>query len=64
MNIPKLLTANEVAEELRLHPATFRRLVRENRAPPHTLVGHKRLFPVDQLARWLDAQSSGRGVVA
>ena len=39
-----LLTCNEVADELRIHPATVRRLTREGKLPFITLPGGSRRY--------------------
>jgi predicted DNA-binding transcriptional regulator AlpA len=51
-----LLTFEEGAQALRIHPATLRKLIRLGRAPQPIQVGGRLLFDVRDIDRWVDAQ--------
>ena len=48
-----LLTFQETARELRVHPATLRRWVALDEAPPFVQLGRKKLCRVASLRAWL-----------
>jgi excisionase family DNA binding protein len=49
-----LLTADEAAARLRLHPVTVLRWAREGRIP-HRKLGRKVVFPISLLNSWLES---------
>lgn len=51
-----LLFIDEVAEILRLTPASLRGLMHEGRAPASAKVGRRRVFRRSEVNAWLDAQ--------
>jgi excisionase family DNA binding protein len=55
-NQRELLTVNEAAALLRLHPMTVRSMIREGRLPALQLGGKGASvrIPVDELEAWLD----------
>jgi len=50
---PRLLTAREAAEALAVQVETFRRLCIQGDGPPFVVVGHRKRFPEDALAKWI-----------
>jgi excisionase family DNA binding protein len=52
--IDQLLTADEAAARLRLHPVTVLRWAREGKIP-HRRLGRKVVFPVSLLKSWLES---------
>ena len=54
-SLERLLTTRDVAEMLRLHEKTVRRMVREGRLPCLRL-GRAVRFKVDDILRWLSAR--------
>ena len=51
-----LYTIQELADALRLEPATIRnKLSRGEDMPPSVRIGRRRLFPQDELESWLRA---------
>lgn len=67
----KLLTVEELAQELRVTTGTIRnRLSRGDDLPPSIRVGRRRLFPSAELEKWLaamiehDSKSSSDGTNA
>lgn len=51
-----LLFIDEVAEMLRLTPASLRGLMHTGRAPASAKVGRRRVFRRSEVYAWLDAQ--------
>jgi excisionase family DNA binding protein len=52
--IDQLLTADEAAARLRLHPVTVLKWAREGRIP-HRRLGRKVVFPLSLLNSWLES---------
>ena len=52
-------TAEEVAQYLKLHPYTVRRLARENKIPAFRVGGQWR-FRRERLVKWLDSKETLR----
>ena len=50
---PAFLTVAEVAELLRVAPVTVWRLARKRQIPGAFRTGHRWLFPVEELERWI-----------
>jgi len=51
--IMKLLTINEVSQEIRISPATIRRLIKKQQIP-FRRVGHRQFFTPDDIALYLE----------
>ena len=59
-DIGDLLTTEEVAQLLRVHPATVRRWRLDGVGPQYLRVGSVYRYPVRQLERWIAASVTGK----
>jgi len=59
--LPEILTSQELADVLGIHPATLRRLVAQGRAPAHFLVGSKRRWRRNTVLNWAAGQERKAG---
>lgn len=51
------LTPEEVAERLKLHPQTVKRLLRQKKMPGYKIEGSWRILP-SELLKWMEAQKN------
>lgn len=54
------LTPDELATELRIHPRTLARWEALDEAPPHTVIGRKRLYRRSSVLAWLARRERNR----
>lgn len=59
-NTKRFGNAADAAVILNVSPATIARLLKSDNAPPSIKIGAKRMFPLDELEAWRDAQITGR----
>jgi len=59
-NAQRFGNSAEAALVLNVSPATIARLIKSDNPPPSLKIGAKRLFPLDELAAWRNAQITGR----
>jgi excisionase family DNA binding protein len=53
---PELLTPDDVAARLKLHPDTVRRLLRSGKIPGVKINARSWRVPTDKLAKWVEEQ--------
>lgn len=61
MNIPKLLTLDEVAELLRKTPAQLRWMIHNGTAPKSAKLGGRRMFREQDVMEWIEQAFEDEG---
>jgi predicted DNA-binding transcriptional regulator AlpA len=52
--IPRLMSADETMRVIGVGRSKFFQMLKTGEAPPHVVIGGKRLFAVDDVSAWID----------
>lgn len=56
--LPRLISVQDAIRVLGIGRSKFYQMIASGEAPPHVLIGGKRLFAVDDIANWINARKS------
>lgn len=54
--IPRLMSAEETIRVVGVGRTKFYAMIKSGEAPPHVVIGGKRLFAVDDVAAWINTR--------